>query len=176
MTAVTAERGLDALGLGWLNDLQGSELYHKHMLVDRWGEEFWDEVVTRMAATTVFPRWLSEIMLDDYLAYLLARTKLDDLNEPLVATLLPDQAQHVLILYTLEWSRFCYDLAGEGNLIHHDPASESALVNLKEDIAKTVGVFERHGIGYHALLWQDHIRFPHGAEVIPTGVQARRAA
>ena len=172
-SAVEEREDLDLYGLKWLSALQGSTLYHKGEVVSRFGEEFWDEVITRMDETTIFPRWLCELLLDDYLAYLLARATLADKDEPLVANLLPDQAQHIFILYTKEWLNLCMSLAGEP--IHHDPASESALVNTAAATAKTVGLFQRHNIGYHPMLWEDHHRFPGGALAVPTGIRPRPA-
>lgn len=173
MTTAAVDKSLNGLqdfGLEWLYELEGSVLYHKDVIVSRFGEAFWTEVIDRIDATTVFPRWLCELLLDDYIAYLLARVTLANRDESLVANLLPDQAQHVLILYTKEWLELCMDLAGEP--IHHDPASESALVNLEPATAKTLEIFCRHNIGHHPLLWQDHLRFPNGAVVIPTGIKA----
>ncbi len=173
--ALTVQRpSLTDLGLDWLAPLEDADLYHTALITDLFGADVYWELLERMTATTVFPQWLCAVLLDDYLAYCLARATLTDLNEPLVACLLPDQAQHVFLLYDEQRIALHHSLAGD--LIWHDPAGESALVNRTPDIEKTRGIMDANGIGYHDLLWQDDVRFPDGAVCIPTGIMTRTAA
>jgi hypothetical protein len=153
-----------------LSDLISNDdkLYHKKEITSRFGEEHWAEVIDRATKITIYTPHECEVMWDDLIAYYLARASMANPNEDLVANLAPDFMQHIWLLYTAETHAFFDDLCG--TFLHHDPASESALVNNWAATAKTVGLFERHQIDYHPKLWQDHIHFPHGARVLPTGV------
>ena len=165
--------GLEDLGLGWLENLREAPLYNMHLITDLLGPAFYEELLSRMAASHVYERWLCEYLVDDCLAYWSARCMLADRNEPLVITLLPDMAQHFFMLYDDE--RIALQEAMAGELILHDPADSAALVNLPEAIAKTRRLMDKHGIKYHDELWQDHLRFPDGAIAIPTGVMSAAA-
>lgn len=136
-------------------------MYHREVLDDLFGSEFWDEVVARMVATTVNTKASAEDKLDNCLAYLKARATLDDPNGSLVCNLGPDEAWHVLILYTAEYTRLCDVLCGV--YLHHDPAEHAALVNSREDTQLTLAAMARCGIRYTPALWRDHLYYPRGA-------------
>lgn len=148
-------------------------IYHRLRLVHVAGRGFWDEIMNRMVATTIYSRQQSAVMLDDCLAYLIARGKMANPDEDLVANLLPDQAWHVFQLYNEEYRRFCMSVAGQW--LRHDPAQEAALINYSAATAKTVGLFREHRIGYHPELWRDHILFARGAEIVKTGIRVPAA-
>lgn len=149
----------------------GAALWHKHEITSRFGEGFWVEIIDRMEATTFYPRERCETQLDNCLAYLLARAAMTDPNAALVCNLEPDLAWHTFLLYTAEYAEFCRDVAGV--YLHHDPADESALVNTAEATAYTVALFVKHQIGFDLQMWRDHVRYPHGAIVTPTGLTER---
>lgn len=167
----TEETGLSLVDLGIIspNDV----LYHKDLIVRLLGEKFWDEFITRIVETTIYNWHDSEFLFDDCIAYLIARSKMDDPSDDLVANLLPDQAWHAFLQFTAEYGQLCYYLAGQ--FLHHDPAGERTLVSEPSATMKTIGLFEQHGIGYHPRLWQDHILFAGGANFVKTGVWPRVA-
>lgn len=138
-------------------------LFHRHELTSRFGESFYDEIMKRITGTISCSPSEAAMWLDDATAYLLARASMESPNADLVCNLRPDQAWHVFILYSDEYTQFCFDVAGM--YLRHDPAGETALVNTPFATAKTLDLFDRHSIGYHPELWQDHIDFPNGAEV-----------
>jgi hypothetical protein len=88
----------------------------------------------------------------------------------LVCNLGPDEAWHVFILFTDEYLTFCLELCGE--YLHHDPAEEAALVNVDVSTAFTRRVMTMNDIAFDHDLWMDHIAYPRGARVIPSGLQA----
>src|SRR6266516_6317473 len=143
--------------------------HHTFIRILGWG--FLGDFTRRMVDTTVYTVGQSGLLLDDCVAYLTARGKMENPDAPLVANLLPDQAWHVLQLYNEEYRELCMVLAGQW--LRHDPAGESVLVNRAEDTARTVALFQQHGIGYHPELWEDHRLFPNGGEVIRTGIRPR---
>lgn len=144
------------------------ELYHKDEVIRRFGQKHWAEVIGRAVDTSVYDAHECEVMWDDLLAYYLARASMANPNEDLVANLAPDFMQHIWLLYTAETHAFFDAIAG--TFLHHDPASESALVNNPAATEKTLGLFRTHAIAYHPMLWQDHIYFPHGAKVLLNGI------
>ena len=146
----------------------------RYLLDDMFGEAFWDEVIRRMVATTHNSWEDAERKLSNCLAYLVARSKMADPNDDLVANLGPDEAWHVFLVFTKEYVAFCLAIAGM--YLHHDPAGESALVNLPEATAMTVALFEEHGIPYDEKLWCDHKLYPYGAQVVRSGFVARSFA
>lgn len=145
-------------------------LCHQHQITDRFGLSFWTEIIERMTSTTIYDAQRCEVQLDNCIAYLLARASMDDPNAALVCDLEPDLAWHMFLLYTAEYCEFCRDVAGV--YLHHDPASESALVNTAEATARTIGVFLKQGIGFEPDMWRDHVYYPNGAVVVPTGLMA----
>lgn len=145
-------------------------LYHKGEVTGRFGEAHWQEVISRAADVSIYTPHECEVMWDDLLAYYKARASMANPNEDLVACLGPDFMQHIWLLYTAETHEFFNDIAG--TFLHHDPASESALINTPEAISKTTGLFRQFRIAYHPLLWRDHVNFMHGARVIKTGLVA----
>jgi len=166
----TETDALTRLGLGWLIALKGVKLYHTDLAIKAFGRERYEEIIDWMTDASVYPRWLVELLFDDFLAYRQARTKLEDLDEPLVIAILPDFAQHLFLTNTPENRQL--DLLLAGRPIDHDTAGTTAPLGSFEEIEKTVGIFRTHGIGYHEELWQDYIRFPHGACLIPSGITA----
>jgi hypothetical protein len=151
--------------------LPGDVLHHKGLIVALFGEAFWDEFITRMVDTTIYNRFDSGLLFDDCIAYLKARSKMDNPNEDLVMNLLPDQAWHILLTYTKECGILCDHLAG--TFLHHDPAGERVLVYDEAKTAKTLRLFHQHNIGYHPGLWQDHRLFAQGAHFARTGLWPR---
>lgn len=147
-----------------------AELCHQDQLTDRFGPQFWTEIIGRMSSTTIYDARRCEVQLDNCIAYLLARASLADPNAALVCDLEPDLAWHMFLLYTAEYCEFCRDVAGV--YLHHDPASESALVNSAAATERTLEVFIRQGIGFEPEMWRDHVRYPNGAMVVPTGLVA----
>lgn len=143
-------------------------LYHQGVIVKLFGMSFWDEFITRMVDTTIYNRFDSTFLLDNCLAYLTARGKMANPAEDLVANLLPDQAWHVLLIYTKEYTALCDHLAG--TFLHHDPAGERGFVYDGAKTQKTVALFKSHGIGYHPKLWEDHKLFAGGVGFAPTGL------
>jgi hypothetical protein len=143
---------------------------HRQLLDDLFGDQFWDELIDRMVATTRNERSEAERKMDNCLAYLQARAVLPDPNAPLVCNLGPDEAWHVFLLFTDEYLTFCLELCGE--YLHHDPAEEAALVNAHTSTAATRRLMTMNGIAFDADLWMDHVTYPRGAKVIPSGLLA----
>lgn len=166
----TETDALARFGLGWLIALKGAELYHTDLAIKAFGRERYDEIIAFMTEASVYPRWLIELLFDDFLAYRQARTKLVDLDEPLVIAILPDFAQHLFLINTPENRKL--DMLLAGRPIDHDTAGTTAPLGSFDELDKTVRIFIEYGIGYHEELWQDFIRFPHGACLIPTGIAA----
>jgi hypothetical protein len=145
---------------------------HRHLLDDLFGPDFLDEeLVPRMVATTRNSRESAEMKLDNMLAYLQARATLTRVDCPLVCNLGPDEAWHVFILYTFEYTEFCNSVAGE--YIHHDPAGEAALVNKQKATERTIARMKQNGIAFDEEMWQDHIVYPRGARAIRSGFMPR---
>lgn len=146
---------------------------HRWQLDQLFGEAFWNEVITRMVATTHNTWEQAERKFSNCLAYLLARSKMEDPNADLVANLGPDEAWHVFLVFTKEYVEFCLYIAG--TYLHHDPAGEAALVNRADATRRTVELFERHGIEYDPGLWRDHELYPNGAKTIKSGFMPQLA-
>jgi hypothetical protein len=166
----TETDALTRFGLGWLITLKGSELYHTEIAINAFGRERYEEIIDWMTEASVYPRWLIELLFDDFLAYKQARAMLEDVDEPLVIAILPDFAQHLFLLNTKENRRLDMLLAGKH--IDHDTAGTTAPLGSFDELNKTVGIFVKFGIDYHEELWQDDVRFLHGACLIPTGITA----
>lgn len=150
-------------------NVKETRMYHRHMLDELFGEGFIDgELIPRLVATTENSEEEAKVKLDNCLAYLVARGCQSDPNGSLVCNLGPDEAWHVFILYTDEYTRFCHEYWGV--YLHHDPAGEAALVNSEADTNRTVRLFEACGIAYDPELWQDYRKYPKGAGVLPTAV------
>jgi hypothetical protein len=154
----------------WFLKSESRTLLH---LLDEIDERLCGRILDRMEGTSVNSREECERKLANCLSYLLARASLPDPSADLVANLGPDEAWHVFIHFTKEYTAFCHRHAGE--YLHHDPAGETALVNVQRETERTVSVFEEHGIPYDPDLWRDHETFPLGATVIKTGVRPRQA-
>lgn len=158
-----------------LADVELTEPYPLLPVLDsQFGSDFTGEVTDRMIGTTHNNRDSARDKLSNCLSYLFARTVMENPRDDLVANLGPDEAWHTFIVYMDEYDAFCRRLAGD--MIHHDPAGESALVNTEAATAKTVGLFEQHGIPYTEGLWQDHITYPNGAVAIRSGFTPRSVA
>jgi hypothetical protein len=142
---------------------------HRGILDGLFGPEFWDELIDRMVATTRNERADAERKMDNCLAYLKARAAMPDPNSPLVCNLGPDEAWHVFILFTDEYVTLCLELCGE--YLHHDPAEEAALVNARASTAYTKRVMVMNDIAFDHDLWMDHVVYPRGAQVIPSGLR-----
>lgn len=162
--------GLERQGLGWLSVLKGTELFHTHLAIEAFGQQRYDEIIAWMTEASVYPQWLIELLFDDFLAYRIARSKLKDVNEALVIAILPDFAQHLFLVNTPE--NRALDMLLAGQPIDHDTAGTTAPLGNYEQLRKTTGLFAEHGIRYHPLLWEDYIRFPGGACLIPSGITA----
>lgn len=165
---------LERYGLGWLRALRGAPLHHTDLVVRAIGRERYEQIIWWMTEASVYPQWLIEILFDDFLAYKIARSNLDDVNEPLVIAALPDFAQHLFLINTAE-NRAIDNLLGRGP-IDHDTAGTTAPTGSLKEMEKTIGIFTKHGIDFHPELWQDHVRFCGGACLIPSGILALDAA
>ena len=164
---------LERYGLGWLRALMGAPLYHTDLAIEAIGRERYKQIILWMTEASVYPHWLVEILFDDFLAYKIARSKLDDVNEPLVIAALPDFAQHLFLINTAE-NRAIDELLQRGP-IDHDTAGTTAPTGSLAEMEKTIGVFTTHGIAFHPELWRDHVRFRGGACLIPSGILALEA-
>ena len=129
------------------------------------------EVVNRLVATTINTEQTARDKLSNCVSYLFARTVMEDPHDALVANLGPDEAWHAFQQYMEEYDAFCNTNAGD--MIHHDPAGESALVNDPIATERTTRLFEEHGIPFTQELWQDHITYPNGAQSIRSGFVPR---
>jgi hypothetical protein len=164
---------LERYGLGWLRALKGAALYHTDLAVRAIGRARYEQIISWMTEASVYPHWLVEILFDDFLAYKIARSKLNDVNESLVIAALPDFAQHLFLINTAE-NRAIDKLLKRGP-IDHDTAGTTAPTGSLEEMEKTIGVFTKHGITFHPELWRDHVRFNGGAYLIPSGIVAPEA-
>lgn len=139
---------------------------------NQFGSNFVEELTERMVGTTINTHDTARDKLSNCVGYLLARTCMANPRDDLVANLGPDEAWHTFILYMDEYDALCRRLAGD--MLHHDPAGESALVNNGVATAKTIATFEEYGIPFTPELWQDHIAYPRGAIEVKSGFLPRQ--
>jgi hypothetical protein len=145
---------------------------NRKALDELFGTQFWDdELIPRMVATTENSRDQAERKMDNCVAYLKARASLPDPNSSLVCNLAPDEAWHVFILFTHEYTLFCDWICGQ--YLHHDPAHEAAFVNSEKETEKTVAIMRHIGVQYDDVLWLDWLMYPNGAEILPSRIVAR---
>lgn len=157
-------------------DLHRFARYGEHLLWlldEQFGSAFTEHLLDRIEGTTLNTRVEGAHKLSNCLAYLLARSVMDDPADDLVINLGPDEAWHAFIHFTAEYSAFCDRHAGE--YLHHDPAGEAAFVNSKKDTLKTIALFKKYNIPFDPNLWCDYLLYPHGADAVRGGFVARQA-
>jgi hypothetical protein len=154
-------------------DLERTGPVYSEPLLHLLDEPLIERLLSRMVATTMNSYERAAHKLSNCLAYLLARCTMEDPGAPLVANLGPDEAWHVFLHFTREYTQFCHRHAGE--YLHHDPAGEAAFVNRAADTVKTLALFHKFGIPHDPALWRDHELYPHGARAQRGGFVALHA-